>query len=178
MKIKTLILKLKDKLWNRLFFLITLTIFIIISLFNLDRAKQVIIYFFNLLTKTIIPILFLVYFLIFIFNLLLDNKKIQEKLTNGKSHIKYILVIIWWILSSWPIYMRYPLLKKLKEAWLNRWHIASFIYAKSIKLPLFPIMIYYFWLKYTIIFSFVLLILSIFIWIIIDIINKYINFDN
>jgi hypothetical protein len=71
-------------------------------------------------------------------------------------------------LSSGPVYLWYPLLKQLKEKWLSQWHIATFIYARAIKIPLIPMMIVFFGLKYTIIFNLVLFVLALIIWVLID----------
>ena len=101
-------------------------------------------------------------------NILLEKDIIKNKIKNSKNSTKYIVSIIWWILSTWPVYMWYPFLKQLNEHWLNYGHIATFIYARSVKIQFFAVMILYFWLKYTITFNFVLILLSFFVWILIN----------
>jgi len=69
----------------------------------------------------------------------------------------------------------YPFLKKLKDHWLTRWHIAAFIYARAIKIPLIPMMIAFFGIKYTLIFNIVILIFAIFMAFIVDFLMLKLN---
>ena len=166
--------KLKDKIWsNWIFFIWIFIIFVVISVFNISSFPQIISYFWKLLWN-ILPILFLVYIIIFIFSLLLSHKKIIQFLSHWSYIKKTFLAIITWIISSWPIYLWYGFLKKLHNAWLSLGHITGFSYARAIKPPLFAIMIYYFDVKYLLIFIGVLLILSFIQCFLIDFIFKYI----
>ncbi len=164
-----IIKKLLDKYWfSWLFFFIILILYLVISLINISWWLSVAKYFFTILIWTIFPVLILVYFLIFIFNLIIDKDYIKNFLKKWNYFSKLILSVVWGILSSWPVYLWYPLLKKFKQQWITDWHIASFIYARAIKIPLLLMMVSFFWLKYTLIFNLVVFVFAFIIWIIID----------
>jgi len=155
-----------------IFLWFSIVVVIIIFVFNFLLWLSILKTFYKNLIQ-IIPILILVYFIIFIFNLIIDNDKLKLILEKKNYFFKLILSIFIGIISSGPVYIWYPLLKKIKENSLTYWQIASFIYARAIKIPMFPIMITYFWIKYTIVFNSTILIFSVFIWLIIDFL--YIN---
>ncbi len=150
--------KILDRIWfNRFFLLCVLILYFVFFIFAPDwwiRTLQK----FLVALKWIIPVLFFVYFFIFFFNLIVNNTKIKEKLKISSNFFKYIISVFGWIISTGPVYLWFPFLKQLKEYWLNNWHITSFIYARAIKIPMFPLMIWYFWLFYTIVFNSFLLI--------------------
>ena len=175
---KLLFLKLKDKFgWNRLFLFSVLIIYFLTGLFNIQYFLNVwslVIYIF---IKQILFVLFIVFIFMFILNILLKKNKFKEKIKKSTKSTKYIISIIGWIFSTWPVYMWYPVLKKLKESGLSYGHIATFIYARAVKIPLLAAMIFYFGLKYTIIFNLVLIILALLIWILIDLILNKNNYD-
>jgi len=166
---KLLFLKLKDRFWwNWIFLFIILIMYLIIGFFNFDYFLLVWKEVYNIFIKQILWVLVIVFFLMFILNILLEKEKVKQLIKNSNNFTKYIFSIIWGIFSTGPVYMWYPFLKQLKDHWLHYGHIASFIYARAIKLPFITVMILYFWLKYTIIFNFVLLFLSFILWLFIN----------
>lgn len=176
---KLLYLKLKDKYgFNYLFLSTVLLLYIIVWLCDFNLFKLIWIDFLKVLLFQMIPVLFIIFSLIFIFNILIEKDYIKEKLQNSNSLVKYLYSIIWWILSTWPVYAWYPFLRQLQTYWLTYGHIASFIYARAIKIPFLAIMIIYFWLKFTVIFNLVLLLLAIFIWITINLIFNFLKYEN
>jgi uncharacterized membrane protein YraQ (UPF0718 family) len=162
--------KLKDKIWWNWIFFSIVCLFCLIS-FVLDSSSliDIISVFWSMLIK-ILPTLLLVYFIIFGFNLIISNKKIVKFLEKGSYIKKLLFSVIFGILSSWPIYLRYGLLKQLQNVGLSLGHIATFSYARAIKLPLLPIMISYFGFKFSIIFVWVLFFFSFFQALIVDLI--------
>ena len=126
----------------------------------------------DIFLKQILLILILVFVFMFILNFFIRKDNVQKLIKDSSSKKKYTFSVIWWILSSWPVYMWYPFLQELKKHWLSYGHIATFIYARAIKLWFIPVMAVYFWLKYTIIFNLVLIFISIIIWLVIDKIIK------
>lgn len=164
-----MIRKILDKYWfNRVFLFIILLIYALWFLFNYHWWILVGKYFLSVFFKSILPILLLVYFLIFIFNLFIDKKIIKEFFEKSSYVVRLFASVFGGIVSSGPVYLWYPLLKQFKQKWLTYGHIASFIYARAIKIPLIPMMIVFFWWKYTLIFNLVIFVLSFIIWIIID----------
>ena len=109
----------------------------------------------------VIPTLILVFLLTFIANVFLSNRNAKEKFKKGQSGISgYIGAIFLGILSTGPIYMWYPLLSELKEDGLKNSLIAIFLYNRSIKIPLIPMIIYYFGLPFLIITTVLMIIFS------------------
>ncbi len=151
---------LKDKIWGNWLFLLIVSVLCFIS-FLFDQGSLINIFsvFWNMLVQ-ILPTLLLVYFIIFGFNLIISNKQIVNFLKKGSYIKKLIFSVVFGILSSWPIYLWYGLLKQLQNAGLSLGHIATFSYARAIKLPMLPIMIGYFGLKFSAIFVWVLFIFS------------------
>ncbi len=75
------------------------------------------------------------------------NLKTVSKYVGKGSGIKgWFLAISTGILSHGPIYVWYPLLKDLRDKGMRSGLIAAFLYSRAIniKIPLLPLMIYYF----------------------------------
>ena len=109
----------------------------------------------------VIPTLLLVFLFTFVANLLLNNKKAKERFRKKQSGILgYVGAVILGILSTGPIYMWYPLLSELRDDGLKNSLIAIFLYNRSIKIALIPIIIYYFGLPFLIITTLLMIIFS------------------
>jgi uncharacterized membrane protein YraQ (UPF0718 family) len=109
----------------------------------------------------IIPVLVLVFFFMFLTNLVLTNERTVEYL-GEKSGLKgWMVAISGGILSTGPIYMWYPLLSDLKEKGMKSSLIATFLYNRTVKIPLLPIMIYYFGWMFTIILTIYMIVFSV-----------------
>ncbi len=175
---KLFYLKLKDKFWwNWLFLFTVLIIYFLIGFFNFQYFLSVWNLVINIFVKQIFLVLIIVFVFMFILNILLKKDKIKEKIKNSKNSTKYIFSIIWWIFSTGPVYMWYPFLKKLKDNGLNYGHIATFIYARAVKIPFLAVMIFYFGLKYTIIFNLVLMFLAFLIWVLVNLIFNLYDYE-
>lgn len=109
----------------------------------------------------ILPIIPLIFGLIFVTNLFLDPKRIRRYLGSESGLKGYIISIIGGILSTGPIYMWYPLLKELKEKGMRTSFVAIFLYNRAVKIPLLPIMIFYFGFPFVIILTVLMTIFSV-----------------
>ena len=127
--------------------------------------------FYHTFVGEILKVLFLITIILFVLNLVLD-KKISMSFLNTSHHMKYFYALIWGILSMGPAYMWYPILEKLHKHWLTYGHIATFIYARAVKLFFLVVMASFFGWKYTLIFNLVLIIFAVFFGLIIDFIFK------
>jgi uncharacterized membrane protein YraQ (UPF0718 family) len=116
---------------------------------------------FGKLLKEVIPVILIVFIVMFLSNLLLDTEKISKYLGQDSGVSGFLISIIFGILSAGPIYMWYPLLADFKEKGMKNSLIATFLYNRAIKLQLLPLMIYYFSLKFTIILSLYMIIFSV-----------------
>jgi uncharacterized membrane protein YraQ (UPF0718 family) len=74
---------------------------------------------------------------------------------------KWFFIIIGGILSTGPIYMWYPLLADLRKKGIQYGYIATFLYSRAIKIPLLPVMVFYFSVKYIVILTVVMIAISI-----------------
>jgi uncharacterized membrane protein YraQ (UPF0718 family) len=153
--------KLLEKISGKWIFLITITTFyVILAFINLGIAKMVIIQLFQLIWK-IFPIFILIFFLMFLSNLLLDAKKII-KYTGENAGLKgWLVSMVTGILSSGPIYMWYPLLSDLKDKGMKDAFITTFLYNRAVKIPLLPMMISYFGIAFTIVLSIYMILFSV-----------------
>ena len=111
--------------------------------------------------KNIMPILALVFVLLIIFNYIITPKQINRYLGQAAGFKKWIIAIVGGILSSGPVYMWYPILKELLKKGASYGFVSAFLYSRAIKLPLLPILIAYFGLKYTITLTMIMIVASI-----------------
>jgi uncharacterized membrane protein YraQ (UPF0718 family) len=109
----------------------------------------------------ILPVLVLVFLFIFLANFFLDPRKIFKYLGEGSGLKGWLVSILGGIISTGPIYMWYPLLGDLKEKGMKSSLIAAFLYNRAVKIPLLPMMIYYFGWAFTIILTVYMIIFSV-----------------
>ncbi len=101
------------------------------------------------LVLQIAPFLLLVFIIMF-FNFWFLKPEMIKKYLGEQSGLKgYIFAILAGIISVGSVYMWYPLLKELRGSGMSDKLIAIFIYNRSIKLHLLPLMILYFGLTFT-----------------------------
>jgi uncharacterized membrane protein YraQ (UPF0718 family) len=93
---------------------------------------------------------------------------VRKYLSKSSGIKRWLIAIVGGIISTGPIYMWYPMLKELHKKGVELSFISVFLYNKAIKPFLFPIMIYYFGLSYTVIISVLMIVFSILQGIIID----------
>ena len=118
--------------------------------------------FFLSILKKVIPVFVLIFFLMVLINYFIKPKKLVKYL-GEKSGIKgYIISIMAGLISTGSIYLWYPLLNNMQEKGVRNRFIATFLYNRAVKLPLLPLLIFYFGLIYTIVLTFVMIIASIF----------------
>ncbi len=106
----------------------------------------------------IIPILAVVFFLMALLNTFVDEKSIAKHIGEGSSLKGWSIALVSGILSHGPAYVWYPLLQDLRNKGINDGLIITFLYARAIKIPWIPMMISYFGLSFTVIFSIYILV--------------------
>ncbi len=117
--------------------------------------------FFGSLLLKILPILVLIFVLLFVFNFFIKPKQLIKYLGKNSGAKGWLLVTGAGILSSGPIYMWYPLLGDLQEKGMRRGLITTFMYARAVKIPMFPILIAYFGLKYLLLLTITIIIMAV-----------------
>ncbi len=101
----------------------------------------------------LLPVFAFVIFLTALIVYYFPKQKIA-KMLKGKSRIKsYNISLLAGIISHGPIFAWYPLLQELQQSGWSKGGLVTFIYGKSVKLTLLPLMIGFFGLGYTLIFS-------------------------
>jgi len=149
------------------FLLIVVGIYIVTAIFDLTKIISALDQFQIIILK-IIPVFLLVFVLMALTNYFITPKMLV-KYMGKKSGLKgWIISIIAGIISTGPIYLWYPLLNDLQKQGARNGLIATFLYNRAIKIPLLPILIFYFGLTYSIILMIVMIIISIFQGIIIE----------
>jgi len=93
---------------------------------------------------TIAPILVIIIGFMVLLNYFITPKTVSKYMGQGSGVKGWLLAITSGILSHGPIYIWYPLLQELREAGMRSGLVAAFLYNRAIKLPLLPLMIYYF----------------------------------
>lgn len=113
------------------------------------------------LFKSVWAILLFVFVVLFLINLFVKPEKIEKHLgqTSGIKGWFYTLGAS--AIISVPPYVLYPILGDLKKHGMKNSLIAAFMYNRNIQIAFVPAMIYYFGLRYTIIFAFYIILFSI-----------------
>lgn len=112
------------------------------------------------LSLNILPVLVLVFVIMFFSNLILQADRTKKYLGEESGAKGWLVAIFGGILSTGPIYMWYPLLSDLKEKGMKNSLIAAFLYNRAVKIPLLPMMIYYFGWAFTIILTVYMILFS------------------
>jgi len=148
----------KNKVWFILL-LIIITYLILYFIYPTKTIKAI-----HMFTSIIIS-LWYIFIIVFVTMVIIDyflDPEIILKHMNTKYKFKiWLITITAGILSSGPVYVWFPLLKNLKEKGVTDRYLVAFLYNRAIKIPLLPIIIFYFSLKYVIILTTVMIIVSV-----------------
>ena len=142
------------------FFIVVVIIYLITSIFEFDAILPSLNFSLKILIN-VIPIFILVFVIMIVVNYYITPKAVNKYLGKTSGLKRWVIAIIGGIISTGPIYMWYPMLKELKKKGVNYGFIATFLYNRAIKLPLIPMIIFYFGLSFTIILTIIMIIMSI-----------------
>jgi len=112
----------------------------------------------GMLILKIVPVLLMVLIFMAVINYFFKPQKMKKLLGKESGIIGWIISLVGGVLSHGSIIIWYPLLKELRDQGMRPGLIASFLYSRAIKLPLLPLLIYYFGWSFSIIFLFYILI--------------------
>ena len=116
--------------------------------------------FFARIFVQILPVFVLVFVLMTLSNLFMDRPMIVQYFKKpGIS--KWFFVIVAGIVSTGPIYVWYPLLAGLRDKGVGYGYLAAFLYNRAIKVPLLPVAIFYFGVKYIIVLTVLMIVFSV-----------------
>lgn len=143
-----------------LFLFLVVAVYAIVGIIEFDLIRNALPVLGKLILR-IFPILMLVFGIMFLTNLLFEAKDIIRNLGKGSGLRGWLLAISGGIVSAGPIYMWYPLLADLRETGMKNSLIAAFLYNRATKIPLVPMMVYYFGWPFTITLSLYMVLFSI-----------------
>lgn len=143
-----------------LFVLIILLLYLVLYIIDPIKSSKALNSSFSLLVN-ILPILLFVLIFMGILNYFLKPSFVKKHLGKGSGIKGWLLAISTGILSHGPVYVWYPLLKDMRDHGMRNGLVAAFLYNRSMKIPLLPVMIYYFGVPFVVILVVVMLIASI-----------------
>ncbi|MGB5677774.1 MAG: hypothetical protein WBN36_08210 [Gammaproteobacteria bacterium] len=117
--------------------------------------------FFRRIMRQVLPVLGMVFLLLYIANLLLTPSTVKRYLGKEAGIKGWIASIVAGIFSMGPIYAWYTALAELQQKGMRTALVATFLYSRAVKIPLLPLMIYYFGPGYTIVLCLYLLVFSV-----------------
>jgi len=150
----------KNLYYSFSFFVIVFILYLVLAIFDLEKISMSLNASFYILIQ-ISPILVVVILLMGVVNYLIKPKSVSKYLGIESGAKGWFLAIFMGILSHGPIYIWYPLLKDLRDHGMRAGLIAVFLYNRAIKIPLLPVMIFYFGLGFVIILFIYMMIASI-----------------
>ena len=139
-----------------LFLALVLLAYGLLWLVNSDATTQALSFFTQVMGQ-VLPVLGLVFLLLFITNLMLKPKWIKRYLGKGSGIKGWLAAVISGILSMGPVYPWYTMLGELRQKGMRDALIVAFLYSRAVKPPLLPLMIYYFGMTYTLVLCFYLI---------------------
>jgi uncharacterized membrane protein YraQ (UPF0718 family) len=134
--------------------------YVILGIFDVALLTDVLTALIRLIVR-IVPILLIVFVVIFLTNLFFENKSVFRFLGKGSGLRGWAIAIAGGIVSSGPIYMWYPLLSDLKAKGMKDSLIATFLYNRAVKIPLLPMMVHYFGWDFTLTLSISMILFSV-----------------
>jgi uncharacterized membrane protein YraQ (UPF0718 family) len=138
----------KNSRSNYYFFAIVIAFYSIAALLDPPTVIRALRIFADILLR-IAPVLVLVFFLLFLTDLLISPKKMMKYLGRESGAIGWLVAIAGGIISSGPIYVWYPFLADLRAKGMRPALAATFLYNRAVKVPLLPLMVYYFGITFT-----------------------------
>ncbi|RLI63374.1 MAG: permease [Candidatus Asgardarchaeum californiense] len=142
------------------FFIFVIILYIVLFFFNDKKTYNAVHASINIFIQ-ILPVLALVIFLMGISNYFLKPKTVSKYLGEESGIKGWLIAVSLGILSHGSIYVWYPLLKDLQDHGMRVGLIATFLYNRAVKIPLLPIMIYYFGIIFVFILTIYMIIISV-----------------
>ncbi len=150
----------KKRLSNSNRFLLLVTgIYIGIAFFEPELIKNALWRTGEVLVK-ILPVLVLVFVVIYIINRYLNTQKIRKHLGEHSGWRGWVYAVIVGVLLAGPPYVLYPIFGDLQDKGMKNSLIAVIFYNRNVKLQFLPALIYYFGLSFSIILSVYMILFS------------------
>ncbi len=118
--------------------------------------------------KMIAPLILVVFFIMSFINSFIDAKSVAKHLGDDSGIKGYAIALTGGVLSTGPGYIWYPLLQELREKGAKDGLVMAFVYARAVKIPWLPVMISYFGVKFTLVFSLYIILAALFQGVVVD----------
>ena len=150
-----------ESVWGvYLLLLLVIVVYLLVFLFDSDRTFIALQFSLEMLKK-LLPILGLVSCFMFLNNLLVKPSWVKNHVGEDSGWKGIFIAVIGGILSMGPIYVWYGVLQDLQKKGMRTSLVASFLYARSVKPQLLPLMVYYFGWVYALVLVVYLVIFSV-----------------
>jgi uncharacterized membrane protein YraQ (UPF0718 family) len=103
------------------------------------------------LLARVMPALALVFVLLLLANIFVDQPWIERHLGRRPGLFGWLIAVTAGVLAAGSLYAWYALVGELKQKGLRPGLAAAFLYAFSVKLPLLPLLVHFFGLTYAIV---------------------------
>ena len=133
-----------------LFLALVLVVYALLGLIKPEATTEALSFFIRVMGQ-VLPVLGMVFLLLFIANLVLKPKWIRRYLGKESGIKGWVAAVLGGILSMGPIYAWYTMLGELRQQGMRDALIATFLYSRAVKLPLLPLMIHYFGAAYALV---------------------------
>lgn len=133
----------------------------LVSLYAPEKSLPILVSFFKLLGQ-ILPIFLVIYVLMTLTNLYINNDKLRKHLGEDAGIKGWVISILAGIVSMGSIYVWYPLLTDLQQKGVKDKFIVTFLYNRGIKLQWLPVLLIYFGWAYAITLLLVMVVFSVF----------------
>ncbi|HHB76784.1 MAG TPA: permease [Desulfobulbus sp.] len=139
------------------FFLVVLLLYGVLFLINSTTTQPALLKSVHILVR-ILPIFVVVILFTALLNYFLQPRQIAGYLGRESGYMGWLWALAGGVISHGPMYAWYPLLENLRSNGMRDELIVVFFASRTIKIPLLPIMIDHFGLKFTVVLSFYILI--------------------
>ena len=151
----------KESAWKAYtFLLVVVIIYLIVFFLDPDKTAGAFQFSLNMLHK-LVPILAVVSGFMFLNNLLVKPSWVKNHVGDDSGWKGMFIAVVGGTLSMGPIYVWYGVLEELQKKGMRTSLIASFLYARSVKPQLLPLMVYYFGWIYALVLVIYLVIFSV-----------------
>ncbi len=133
---------------SNVFLLVIAVLYTALAAYDIALLMEVLQAFVDLLGK-VVPVMLLVFVMMFVVDLVVEPGTVKKRLGKGSGSVGWSVAVLGGVLSTGPIYVWYPLLEDLRKKGVRDSFIVAFLYARAVKIPMAPMMIYYFGWTFT-----------------------------
>lgn len=135
-----------------LFLTLVVAAYGVTALLEPDKARAAVAGFLSML-GTVTPVLLLVLGLMIVAERFFTRQRVEHWLGRDSGPRGWLLAAAVGVTAVGPVYTWYALLAQLRNNGMRTALVAVILYARAIKLPLLPVMAYYFGLPFTLVLS-------------------------